>query len=126
MFSRFVASWVVSILGIWVSGLLGLLSYGDDYGTLVVASLVLAVLNTFLRPILNFLSIPFIIVTLGFFMLVVSAFTLWIASELVSSFELDGFWSTIGAAIILAIFNALVGGWMRGPVVTTEVRRVDE
>lgn len=123
---RLLASWVVSVLGIWLSDLLGLLSFGDEFVTLIVAGLVLAFLNTFLRPILNFLSIPFIIVTLGFFMLIVSAFTLWITSEIVRDFELDGFWSTIGAAIILAILNAVVGGALRGPSVKTEVHRIDE
>jgi putative membrane protein len=123
---RLLASWVVSILGIWLSDLLGLLSFGDEFVTLIVAGLVLAFLNTFIRPILNFLSIPFIIVTLGFFMLIVSAFTLWITSEIVREFELDGFWSTIGAAIILAILNSVVGGALRGPSVKTEVHRIDE
>lgn len=123
---RLLASWVVSVLGIWLSDLLGLLSFGDEFVTLIVAGLVLAFLNTFLRPILNFLSIPFIIVTLGFFMLIVSAFTLWITSEIVRDFELDGFWSTIGAAIILALLNAVVGGALRGPSVKTEVHRIDE
>ncbi len=120
------AGWVVSVAGIWFSDLLGLLTYDGKVGTLLVAGLVLALLNAFVRPVLNFLSIPFIIITLGCFMLVVSAFTLWITSELVSSFDLHGFWSTIGAAIILALSNAIIGGALRGTPIKTEVSRIDE
>ncbi|MGK2878011.1 MAG: phage holin family protein [Solirubrobacterales bacterium] len=112
-FVRVLATGVVCLLGLWVASLLDLVTYGDNFLNLVIAALVLAAANLFIRPVFYLLSLPFIVVTLGLFIWLINALMLWLTSLLVPPFDLDGFWKTIGAAFILWIANMLVGGLMR-------------
>ncbi|MBJ7459598.1 MAG: phage holin family protein [Thermoleophilaceae bacterium] len=109
---RILATGVVCLLGLWVASLLDLVTYGDSYFNLVIAALVLAAANLFIRPVFYLLSLPFIVVTLGLFIWLINALMLWVTSLLVPPFDLFGFWKTIGAAFILWIANMLVGGIM--------------
>ena len=58
---------------------------------------------------LTFLSIPFIILTLGLFLLVINALMLmltgWLAGELDIGFHVDGFWTAVGGAIVITIVD---------------------
>lgn len=110
---RVVGSGVINLLGLWIAGGLQLVSYNSDFGVLLLAAIVLAAINIVIRPMMMVLSIPLIIASLGFFMLVVNALMLWITDQLVPNFGLIGFWRTIGAAIILGFANLLFGGAMR-------------
>ncbi|MFY9469516.1 MAG: phage holin family protein [Solirubrobacterales bacterium] len=110
---RVVAAGAINLAGLWLAGALDLIAYDDSVATLLVAALVLAAINILVRPALVVLSIPLIIATLGFFVLVVNALMLWLTGVLVPGFALISFWRTIGAAIILWLVNMLLGGVMR-------------
>jgi putative membrane protein len=79
---------------------------------LLLVALILSLINSFVRPILAFLSIPFIIVTLGLFLLVINAgmlmFTSWLSLELGLGFHVDGFWTAVGGAIIVTLSTWLL------------------
>jgi putative membrane protein len=64
-------------------------------------------------PVLKFLSIPFIIITLGLFLLLINAlmllFTEWLAGLFDIGFFVDGFWNAVGGAIVITIVTWLVG-----------------
>ncbi len=68
----------------------------DSFAAGMAGVLVLAVLNAVLRPLLYLLSAPFIVVTLGLFMIVINAFLLYVASVLVKGFHVAGFWPAVG------------------------------
>lgn len=75
-----------------------------SFGAAVLVALVLGLVNAVVRPILVFFSIPFIIVTLGLFLLVINAFLLQIAASLVSGFSVDSFgWAMAGSVVISVI-----------------------
>ncbi len=75
-----------------------------SFGAAVLVALVLGLVNAVVRPILVFFSIPFIIVTLGLFLLVINAFLLQIAASLVSGFSIDSFgWAMAGSVVISVI-----------------------
>lgn len=80
---------------------------------LVVASLLLGILNAFVRPILMFLALPLLILTLGLFTLVINALLLLFVGNIMTNFRVDGFWNALlGAIIIGAIsvsLNTLTG-----------------
>ena len=59
----------------------------DRWETLVFASVILGLLNTFLRPIINLLTLPLQVFSLGLFTLVVNGFLLALAGQLVDRFE---------------------------------------
>ena len=66
------------------------------------ASLVLALVNTIVKPILFVLTLPLTIVTLGLFLLVLNAIMLWLTAKLVPGFEVQGFGTMVLASLILA------------------------
>ena len=81
----------------------------EGFGTAILASIILALLNIFVKPILIILTLPITFVTLGLFLFVVNAITLMIAQGLIgSSFVIDGFGMAIIAAIIIAILNVIL------------------
>jgi putative membrane protein len=91
----------------------------------------LGLLNAFVRPILLILSVPVILLTLGFFVLVLNGFLLLLVPKVVVGFHVDSFWSAFWGAIVVSIINWLLSAFFRGRdgrmhVLThhTEIRRV--
>ncbi|MCF2707473.1 phage holin family protein [Arcanobacterium haemolyticum] len=78
----------------------------------LLAGAVLAVLNALVRPLVVLLSLPFYVVTLGLFFLIVNAVILMIASQITTSLGVgitfDTFGWALGAGIVVSIVNALV------------------
>ncbi|MFA6299798.1 MAG: phage holin family protein [Nocardioides sp.] len=81
---------------------------------LILVSLLLGVVSSFVKPVLTILSIPFIIVTLGLFLLVINAAMLmltgWLADQLDIGFEVTGFWPAVGGAIVITLVTWIVDG----------------
>lgn len=73
-----------------------------------IAAIVLGLLNTFLRPFLEILSLPVTIITFGLFSWVISALVLWITSLLVPGFEVAGFIPALVGGIVVAFFASLI------------------
>ena len=65
----------------------------DSVIALLMMSLVLGIINAFIRPVLLLLSLPFIFVTLGLFILVINALLIQLAGRIVSGFHVGSFWS---------------------------------
>lgn len=79
----------------------------------VIAAVVLGALNFFIRPILLVLTLPINILTLGLFSLVINAFLVMLASLLVPGFFVDGFWTALLFALVLAVINWVFHFWNR-------------
>jgi putative membrane protein len=81
--------------------------------TVLVVAVIFGIVNAILKPILTVLSLPFIVVTLGLFLLVVNAIMLqltsWISGNLDLAFHVDHFWwdAVFGALIITIVASAL-------------------
>ena len=75
---------------------------------LLVAGLVLSIVNTFLKPLVIILSLPFIIVSLGLFMIFINGLMVYVASFMVESFEIDSFGAAILAGIIIGLTNYVI------------------
>ena len=80
--------------------------------TLAVVSAVFALINTYVKPVLNVLSLPFIILTLGLALLIINALLLllteWIAGQLDLGFFVDGFGWAVLASIVISVVNWVV------------------
>ena len=74
-----------------------------------ILAVVLAVINIFIRPIVNLLTLPINVVTLGLFSLVVNALLIMLAAMIVPEFSVDGFWPAFFFAILLALISAVFG-----------------
>jgi putative membrane protein len=80
----------------------------ENFGTALLAALVLGLLNATLRPILGFLAFPITFLTLGLFSIVLNAIVLYLAAALVKGFQIRNFLAAIIAAILLALLNGLI------------------
>ena len=85
-----------------------------SFGSGVAAVVILSFLNAIIRPILYLLSAPFILVTFGFFMVLINAFLLYLVSGLVKGFLVSGFWPAVGGAILISIVSAILNLWISG------------
>lgn len=85
----------------------------DQIVTLVVVAAIFGLVNAFVRPIVAFLSIPFYILTLGLFFLVVNALMLlltsWIADQVRVPFQVDGFWTAVFGGLVISLATATIG-----------------
>lgn len=77
----------------------------DDIETTIIVALVLALLNTFLKPILVLLTIPITIVTLGLFLLVINAIIVKLADYFIDGFSVDGWVSAIIFSLIVSVVS---------------------
>jgi putative membrane protein len=110
---HFVFRWFITAFAVFVAA--NIVGFGyTGIGCLLGASLLLGIINAFVRPILLFLSIPFILVTLGFFILIINALMLKVVSEIVPCFQVHGFWRAIFGAIIISFVSWLLSAFFRG------------
>jgi len=111
---HFVIRWGITTVAVLVaSALIHGIRY-DSIGSLIAAALLLGILNAFIRPILLILSAPIILVTLGFFILVINAFMLMAVPHLLTGFHVDTFGSAFWGAIVVSIISWLLSAFSRG------------
>ncbi|GAB4011120.1 phage holin family protein [Nocardioides ultimimeridianus] len=125
---RFLARWAITAValaaaaqvmdGIWFDGpTQGSAEWHHKLVPLLVVALISCVVTAFLKPLLTILSIPFILLTLGFFLIVINALLLKLTAALAGGFGADfhvrGFWPAVGGAIVISvvtwILDALFG-----------------
>lgn len=79
---------------------------------LLIVSVILGLVSLFVAPVVKILSLPFIIVTIGLFLLVINALMLlltgWIAGKAGVGFYIDGFWTALIASIVITIVTGAV------------------
>jgi putative membrane protein len=79
-----------------------------NFGTALVAALVLAFVNALIKPILILLTLPINLLTLGLFILVINALMFWLVSAVVKGFYISGFWPAFFAALVFSIFSLVL------------------
>ncbi|HEY5770080.1 MAG TPA: phage holin family protein [Terrimicrobium sp.] len=110
----FVIRWLVTTIAVLVAAhLIPGIGY-DGWGALLGASLLLGIINAFVRPILLLLSLPFIIITMGLFIFVVNALLLLLVSQIVPAFQVAGFWSAFFGAIVISLVSWILSSFFRG------------
>ena len=123
---EFLQRWLISTVAVLVATfvLRGRITYGN-WPDLLVATLVLGLLNSFLRPLLMLLSLPFLIFTLGLFTLVINALMLLLVSALLGAdrFHVDGFWSAFWGALIISLVSIVLNSFTGTGGARVSVRR---
>jgi len=110
-----VAAWLID--GIYFDGPShGMDEVREKVIPLLLVALILSLINSFVRPILTILSIPFIILTLGLFLLVLNAgmllLTSWLADALDVGFTVTGFWPAVGGAIVITVVTWILDAFV--------------
>jgi putative membrane protein len=81
-----------------------------DVTTAVIVALVLALLNTFVKPILVILTIPVTVITLGLFLLVINILMIKWTDSLVNGFSVDGWLTALFFSLIVSVISSLLSG----------------
>lgn len=80
----------------------------DTFMTAIIVSVVLGVVNTFLKPILFVLTLPATILTLGLFTLVINALMVYLVATFVPGFHVYGFWSALFFSLLLSLVSSVL------------------
>ncbi len=76
--------------------------------TALLVAIVLAFLNSMVKPVLTLLSLPITFFTLGLFLLVINAMIILFADRLVDGFKVDGFWTALWFSLVLSLVSSLL------------------
>ena len=108
----FILRWIFSSVGLWlVVRWFGVGHYNLGPGHIVLgfvlAGLIFSVINSLIRPLIVILSLPFIMITLGLFMVIVNGLIVYIAMLITPNIEM-GFWQAVISGLILSVINYLL------------------
>ncbi len=109
-FSLFVAAWLVP----------GIRVEGNAWLIFAVMAVILGLVNAVVRPILTLLTCSLVIFTLGLFVFVINALTLWLASSIAVNwfhvgFYVDGFWAAFLGSLIVSMVSVILSAFIREP-----------
>lgn len=116
---------LITGLGIWFATYLVPGVSASSAGALIWAAIALGLINAFVRPVLLLLTLPFTILTLGLFLLILNAGMLNLAGWFVDGFEVVGFWSSVFGALIVSLVSGLCSQFIgpRGRYEVMVIRR---
>jgi putative membrane protein len=100
--------WLINALAVYATAHLLDGIHIKSFGAAVLVALVLGLVNAIVRPVLVFLSIPFIIVTLGLFLLVINALLLQLSASIVGGFSIDSFWWAVAGSLVISLISWLL------------------
>jgi putative membrane protein len=108
MLTHLLLSWLISAFSLWIAAQIvpGLQISG--FGAALIATVVIAVVNSTIGLVLKALTFPLIFLTLGLFLLVVNAILLKIASMLVPGFVVRGFVAALLGSILITVLNEIL------------------
>ena len=110
LLNLFLFRWFVSSLGLWIAaGLLGdSIDYQSRLRVIVISGLILALINTLIKPIVVFITLPAILFSFGLFMIVINGLMVLIASRLYEPLHVTNLWAAMLAGMIIGLVNYLV------------------
>jgi putative membrane protein len=120
---KFFGSWLVNTLAVAIVGSIVPGIHYDRFLDLVVASLLLGILNSFLKPILMFLALPLLVFTLGLFMFVINALLLYLVGSIVKGFHVNTFWAAFWGALVISIVSVVLNSLTGFGNARVQVRR---
>jgi putative membrane protein len=112
---RLAVAWAINAAALWLANTLwdGVSIHG--WGAYLIGAAVLGVANAILKPLLTLLTLPLIIVTLGFFYLVINIAMVALAEWIAPNFSIDGFWSYVGTVVVVWAVNWVADQVFEGP-----------
>ncbi len=109
---RILLRWLITAVAIYLTAWLmpGIrITTPNAFVVVAVMAVILGLVNAIVRPILAFLSCGCIILTLGLFMLVINAFTLWLSAQIAQAFGIgfyvNGFWPALLGSIVISVIS---------------------
>lgn len=114
---HFLLTWLLTALALVITAKLVPGFKIDSFTAALIASVVLGLVNAIIKPILVVLTLPITLVTLGLFLFVVNAITIWLAGYLTPGFDVYGpvpaLLGSIVLTIVASVLNYVLGGLAR-------------
>lgn len=106
---KFLIHWGITAISLWVASFI---FHGISFSnkqSLFISVLMQELANSIIRPVVIMLTLPLTIFTFGFFLLVINALMMLLASSLVSGFKVSGFYTAFFASVFITVMNFFVG-----------------
>jgi putative membrane protein len=103
--THLIVSWLLSAVALWIVAQVVPGIEVRGFGDAMIATVVIAGVSVFLKPILTFLAFPFLVLTLGLFMLFINALLLKLASLFTPGFRVHGFLSAVVGSLVLTVLT---------------------
>jgi putative membrane protein len=102
---RLAIAWAINAAALWVADALwdGVRIHG--WAAFLIGSAVLGIANTIIKPVLALVTLPLIVLTLGFFYLVINIAMVALAEWIAPNLSIDGFWSYVGTVLVVWAVN---------------------
>jgi len=108
--ARLVIAWAINLLALWIANALWDSVSIHGWAAYLIGSAVLGIANAIVKPLLAILTLPLIVVTLGFFYLLINIAMVALAEWIAPNFSIDGFWTYVGATIVVWFVNYVLYG----------------
>ena len=108
---KFLFHWLVIAVALWVTATILPGVNFSSTTALAVGAVILGLVNALVRPVLTILTLPFTILTLGLFYLLVNGFVFFLASKIVPGFEVAGFWWAVVGAFVVGLISWFIGAF---------------
>ena len=102
---RLAVAWAINAAALWAADALWGSVRIHGWAAYLIGSAVLGVANTILKPVLALLTLPLIIVTLGFAYLAINIAMVALAEWIAPNFSIDGFWTYVGMVVVVWAVN---------------------
>jgi len=103
---------IINAIAVYMAVLLvGGINLEVNFYNLVLAGLFLGIINAFIKPLVNLLTFPFILLTFGLFTIIINVGLLFLMTYLVPSFEINSFWSGLLGVIIISLINYILSSF---------------
>ena len=105
MIRRFLLTWLANFVGLFLASVFFSGIGADGTWVILIASLIFGIVNALIKPVIVILSLPAIVLTFGFFSLVINALMLYITSAIYRPFQINSIWSAVGTVFVVWMAN---------------------
>ncbi len=98
----------------------------EGVGWLIAAAVILGIFNTMLKPVLLVLTLPLTVMSLGFFALVINALMLKLTGWLLAGFQVEGFWTSLGGAVVLSLISVTANHLLGSKRIVIQTEKKDD
>lgn len=102
---RLAIAWAINLAALWAADAIWVGVRIDGWKAYLVGSAVLGIANAVLKPLLTVVTLPLIIITLGFFYLLINIAMIALAEWIAPNFSIDGFWTYVGTVAVVWAVN---------------------
>src|ERR687883_974307 len=102
---KLAVAWAINAAALWAADALWASVRIHGWAAYLIGAAVLGIANTILKPVLAVLTLPLIVVTLGFFYLAINIAMVALAEWVAPNFSIDGFWTYVGTVVVVWAVN---------------------